>query len=98
MNVRIDEAVVDVPAGAPCADALKAALSGKKFKSVVACQVGDVQLDLSAPLPDGPAELPPIYGASPEGVALVRHSPAPVMAPPVPHPLPSAPVTFRPPP
>ncbi len=89
MNVQIDENMVEVPESACIADALKAGLSGKKFKSVVACGVepsvildGEeyTMLDLGAPLPEGTKVLRPIFLDSEEGLDLLRHSTSHVMA------------------
>ncbi len=80
MNVQIDDAVIEVAEGALCADALKNALSGKKFKSVVACRVGDNLIDLSSPIPSGTTTLEPIYADSAEGLEIIRHSTAHIMA------------------
>ncbi len=96
MNVSIDGQAVEVPSGATCADALKAALSGKKFKTVVACRIGDTLLDLSSPLPPDAATLEPVYADSPEGLALVRHSAAHIMAAAVQKLFPKAKVTIGP--
>ena len=64
MDVRVEGQMVDVPAGAEVAAALQKALSGKKFKAVVAAgAVVDGRselLDLSAPLPEGCGELTPV--------------------------------------
>ncbi len=84
VDVCVDGKMVDVAEHASCADVLKEALSGKKMKSVVACRVGDVFLDLSAPVPPAPSsdtlDIIPIYTDSPEGLDLLRHSTAHVMA------------------
>ena len=80
MNILIDGATVDVADSATVGDALKSALSGKKFKSCVAARAGGVLLDLSAPLPAGTQELEAIPLASPEGLDILRHSTAHVMA------------------
>ena len=100
MNVRIEEQVVDVQPGVVCAEALKAALSGKKFKSVVACHAatgaGDVLLDVSAPLPADATALTPVYAESGEGVDMIRHSAAHVMAAAVQKLFPKAKVTIGP--
>ena len=76
--------MVDVPADADIAGVLQKALSGRKFKSVVAARVvtgneGDV-LDLSASVPAGCREISPVYADSPEGLQIVRHSTAHVLA------------------
>ena len=76
MDVRVEGQMVDVPAGAEVAAALQKALSGKKFKAVVAARADvdgqSVLLDLSAPLPEGCGELTPVYADSPEGLQLIR--------------------------
>ena len=51
MEVRIEGQNVEVASGSDIATALKAALSGKKFKSVVAVRIGEKEYDLSAPVP-----------------------------------------------
>ena len=84
MDVRVDGLMVDVPADADIAGVLQKALSGRKFKSVVAARVvtgneGDV-LDLSASVPAGCREISPVYADSPEGLQIVRHSTAHVLA------------------
>ena len=82
MNVRVEEQVVEAPVGADVAAVLRAALSGKKFKSAVAARAlpeGRL-LDLAAPLPDTCTELVPILADSPVGLELIRHSTAHVMA------------------
>lgn len=78
--MRIEERTVDAPPGASCGDALKAALSGKKFKSVLAARVDGLLLDLAAQLPSSAAEVAPVYADSPEGLEMLRHSAAHVMA------------------
>ena len=85
MQLRVQEATVDVAPGVSCAEALKQGLSGKKFKSAIACRVagngdGGVMLDLSAPVPDTAEELEPVMADSPEGLNIIRHSAAHIMA------------------
>ncbi len=82
MDVRIDGNVVNVPSEGVCADACKAALSGKKMKSVVACKIGDTLLDISAPLPESTEtiDVTPIYTDAAEALDLLRHSTAHIMA------------------
>ena len=87
---------VVVPEGASCGDALRGALSGKKFKSALACACGETLLDLSAPVPAACAELTPIYADSPEGLHLLRHSTAHIMAEAVQRLFPGAKVTIGP--
>ena len=84
MTVMVEGRSVDVSDGASAASVLQQALSGKKFKAVVAARAAtagaQTLLDLSSPLPDGCTALEPVYADSPEGLAIVRHSTAHVMA------------------
>jgi hypothetical protein len=78
MEVRVEGQMVE--AGDSVASALQKALSGKKFKAVVAARADNgVLLDLSASLPAGCTELAPVYSDSPEGLQMIRHSTAHVM-------------------
>lgn len=88
MNVLIDGQTLDMPEGALCGDALKKALSGKKYKSVVAARVmaagddsGEGRLaDLSAPIPAPGIAIEPVYAESAAGQEIIRHSTAHVLA------------------
>jgi threonyl-tRNA synthetase len=80
VNVTINGQTVDVEQGATCADALRQALSGKQFKNAVVCRCGDRLLDLDAPLPEACDELAPVPADSAEGLDVIRHSAAHVMA------------------
>ena len=98
MNVFIDENSVNVPDGACIGDVLKAGLSGKRFKSVVAVTVGETAHDLSTPataLKDGDT-LTPITIESPEGLEMIRHSAAHILAEAVLHLFPKAKVSIGP--
>lgn len=95
MNVSIDAQNFEVPAGAHCADALKLALSGKKYKAVIACLCNGELLDLSSPVCDG-AVLQPVYADSPEALPLLRHSTSHIMAAAVKKLFPAAKVTIGP--
>ena len=95
MEVRVEGQLVQ--AEEAIAQVLQKALSGKKFKAVVAaCADNNVLLDLSAPVPAGCAELTPIYADTPEGLAVLRHSTAHVMAAAVKRLFPKAKVTIGP--
>ncbi len=78
-NVSEENQNVDVEVGASCADVLKKALSGKKFKSVLACRMNDTMVDLSATVEEG-ATIEPITVDMPEGLEILRHSTAHIMA------------------
>lgn len=80
MNIQIEGNDIIVPEGASCADALKLALSGKRFKAVVAAEVDGQILDLTAVLPEGTTTLKPVMPDSAEGLEIIRHSAAHVMA------------------
>ncbi len=67
------------PAGTTAAEAVKALCSSKERKRTLAVRVGDNLLDLSMPLQHD-AELETITSDSAEGLNLLRHSAAHVMA------------------
>ena len=95
MEVRVEGQTVE--AGDSVASALQKALSGKKFKAAVAARADNgALLDLSASLPDGCAELAPVYADSAEGLQMIRHSTAHVMAAAVKRLFPTAKVTIGP--
>ena len=90
--------MVEVSDGASCADALKEGLSGKRFKAAIACKAGDTLLDLTAPVPTTTETLTltPVTADTPEGLSLIRHSAAHVMAAAVKKLFPAAKVTIGP--
>lgn len=96
MNILVEGKNIEVPEGAFCKDVLKQALSGKHFKEVVVCRVGDQMLDLAAPVPAGTTEIIPIILNSPEGLAVLRHSAAHIMAAAVQKIFPKAKITIGP--
>ena len=96
MQVSIEDKVVEVADGATCADALNLALSGKRFKNTLLCRCGDATLDLLTPIPAGCHELTPIAADAPEGIDVIRHSAAHIMAEAVKKLFPSAKVTIGP--
>ena len=69
----------DFPAGTTAVEAVKALCSSKVRKRTLAVRVGDTLLDLSTPLQHD-AELETITSDSAEGLDLLRHSAAHVMA------------------
>jgi threonyl-tRNA synthetase len=66
--------------GADCGSVLKQALSGKAFKSCIAARADGALLDLSAPVPAGTEHLEAVDEDSPEGLEILRHSAAHVLA------------------
>lgn len=100
MNIVIEGNDIGIEPGASCGDALKAALSGKRFKSCVAARAGGALFDLSVPVPasvlDGSQPLAPVTLDSPEGLDILRHSAAHIMACAVQRLFPKARVTIGP--
>lgn len=96
MNVSIEGQVVEVAANASCRDALREVLSGKKLKTVLAAKCGTTTLDITATVPAGCEEITPVYADTPEGLDLLRHSTAHIMADAVKRLFPSAKVTIGP--
>jgi threonyl-tRNA synthetase len=96
VNVSIEGQVVEVAADASFRDALREVLSGKKFKTVLAAKCGTTTLDLTATIPTGCEEITPVYVDTPEGLDLLRHSTAHIMADAVKRLFPSAKVTIGP--
>ena len=70
---------VELPLGATVAEAIKALCPGKVRKASVAAQVDGRAVDLSTPLAEG-AVIEPIVIDSPEGLSILRHSAAHIMA------------------
>lgn len=96
MNIRVGDQIVEAQAGQSVGEALAKALSGKAYKNTVVARCGEALLDLSAPLPDTCTELTPIAANSPEGVDVIRHSTAHVLAEAVKKLFPAAQVTIGP--
>ena len=84
MQISVEGKLVEAAAGASCADVLKQALSGKRFKAALACRVKtadkETLLDLSAEMPADALEAAPVTAEDPEGLQLLRHSTSHVMA------------------
>lgn len=100
LNIVVDGQNVELPEQAAVGEALKKALSGKKFKSVLAGKVklgeGEEILDLSAKIPTSAVAIEPVFADSPEGLAILRHSAAHVMAAAVKHLYPRAKIAIGP--
>ena len=96
MQVAIADQQVDVEQGQSCSEALAQALSKKKFKQVIACKCAETLLDLSSQVPPGCSSIDPVYPDSPEGLHILRHSAAHLMAQAVKKLFPTAKVTIGP--
>ncbi len=84
MQISVEGKLIEAAAGASCAEVLKQALSGKRFKAALACRVKtadkEALLDLSAEMPADALEAAPVTAEDPEGLQLLRHSTSHVMA------------------
>ena len=86
----------EVEVGADIGSTLASALSNKKAKELVAARCGEEMLDLSEPVKDGCESIEPIFLSSPEGLEILRHSTAHIMAEAVKSLFPNAKVTIGP--
>ena len=80
MRITVEGNMLELADNATCGDVLKAGLSGKRFKAALAARAGETLLDLSSPVPAGTAELTAVTADSPEGLDILRHSTAHIMA------------------
>ncbi len=84
MQISVEGKLIEAAAGVSCAEVLKQALSGKRFKAALACRVKtadkEALLDLSAEMPADALEAAPVTAEDPEGLQLLRHSTSHVMA------------------
>ncbi|MDL2285279.1 threonine--tRNA ligase [Desulfovibrio sp. OttesenSCG-928-F07] len=101
MEINVQKVIIageekEIARGTSCKEAFKAALSGKRFKSVLAAKCGTTLLDLSTSIPLGCESLEPIDSSSPEGLEILRHSAAHIMAAAVRHLFPGVLVTIGP--
>ncbi len=87
---------IEPDSGATCREVLSRALSGKKFKEVVACKCQDRLYDLDSDIDEDCSRIDPVYLSSPEGLKVLRHSAAHIMAEAVKTIFPTAKVTIGP--
>jgi len=87
---------IQLSTGATCREILSKALSGKKFKEAVACRCDDRIYDLASEIEEQCGVLEPVQLSSPEGLKVLRHSAAHIMAEAVKTIFPSAKVTIGP--
>ena len=84
MQISVEGKSIEAALGTSCADVLKQALSGKRFKAALACRVKTAEtetlLDLSAEMPADAVEAAPVTVDETEGLQLLRHSTSHVMA------------------
>ncbi|WP_291323347.1 threonine--tRNA ligase [Desulfonatronospira sp.] len=87
---------IQLSTGATCREILSKALSGKKIKEMVACRCGDRLYDLSSQVDEHCEVMDPVPLSSLEGLKVLRHSAAHIMAEAVKALFPSAKVTIGP--
>lgn len=87
---------LEVQQGALCGEVLKEALSKKQFKNVVVARCGETLLDLTTTVPADCTDLEPVMADSEEGLEVIRHSTAHLMAEAVKKLYPTAKVTIGP--
>ncbi len=87
---------IDPGSEATCREVLSQVLSGKNIKEVVACKCAERLYDLDQRIDEDCREIDPVYLSSPEGLKVLRHSAAHVMAEAVKSLFPSARVTIGP--
>ena len=71
---------VQVKSGQTFADILKAYLSNKKRKQVVACKCDGQVFDLFRQVPEDCREIEPVYIDTSEGLDILRHSAAHILS------------------
>lgn len=96
MEIQVSGQQVEVKEGASCGEVLQDALSKKQFKNVVVAKCKDTLLDLSTTVPTDCTELEPVFADSEEGLEVIRHSTAHLMAEAVKKLFPTAKVTIGP--
>ncbi len=96
MQIDVSGNPVELADGATCAEALQEGLSKKQFKKVVVAKCGETLLDLSTVVPTPCTTLEPVFADSEEGLEIIRHSTAHLMAEAVKKLFPTAKVTIGP--
>lgn len=84
MPIILEDKEIEVAENALCREIFEQNLSGKKFKSALACKAitsdGDILLDLTSPLPANTQSIEVISADTPEGLDILRHSTSHIMA------------------
>jgi len=96
VQVEVAGQNVEVEKGGVIGDVLKSVLSNKQYKNTVVARCGGALLDLTAPVPEDCPALEPVSAESPEGLDVIRHSTAHLMAEAVKKLFPRAKVTIGP--
>ncbi len=85
MNILLDKQEIEISENAACFDIFKEHLSGKKLKSCLIAKVKlstdeEILIDLSNNIPLNAVKIIPITAEDPEGLEVLRHSTAHIMA------------------
>ncbi|WP_045222219.1 threonine--tRNA ligase [Desulfonatronum thioautotrophicum] len=97
MYIEIGDQQLEVGEGENCGQILSRALSKKKLKTAVGCRCATALLDVHTPIdPTQCTRLEAVDMSSPEGLAMIRHSAAHIMAEAVQRLFPTAKVTIGP--
>jgi len=96
VQVRVEDKTVEAAQGESCGQVLAKALSGKRVKNTLLCRCGQALIDLTTPVPADCRELEPVAADAPEGLEVIRHSAAHIMAEAVKKLFPSVRVTIGP--
>lgn len=80
MQLLIADQELEVTVGQTCAETLAQGLSGKKLKKALACKCDQKLTDLNGSVSATCKNLEPVYSDSPEGLEILRHSTAHIMA------------------
>ena len=80
MEITVEGQVVDAQAGETYAEVLGRALSKKRMKQVVAARCAETTVDLSRTVSGECGAIEPVFADSPEGLQIIRHSAAHIMA------------------
>lgn len=96
MEISVAGEMVEAQVGESFGDILARQLSKKKIKQVVAARCGDQTLDLFKPVPADCLEIEPVFTTDAEGLNVIRHSAAHIMAEAVKTLFPAAKVTIGP--
>ena len=96
MEITVAGQVVQAQADETYAEVLGRALSKKKMKQVVAARCAETAVDLSRTVSGECGAVEPVFADSPEGLQIIRHSAAHIMADAVKRLFPDAKVTIGP--
>lgn len=80
MQIGINGKFIDITENTSCIDACRLGLNEQLVKNILACKVNDTIIDSSRTIPITTSCITPITIDSPEGLEILRHSAAHIMA------------------